>query len=113
MNYTNYKGETKNFLTIDHQHLSNIYWFNRVCNGVSELRLKFITDEIDKRFDGVMLPYNPQCGFKQEIECLEKSGRFIWNSEKTRADIVEYGMVIGYYETQDYIREKNINNIIN
>lgn len=113
MKYTDYTGKTKDFQTIDHSHLSNIYWFNRICNGVSHWRLKIVTDEIDRRFDGVILPYNPQWKFKQEIEYLEKAGRFIWNSEKTRADIIENGVIVGYYESPDYIRDEKLNKLLN
>ncbi len=113
MNYTDYNGHTQDFSTIDHGHLSNIYWFNRICNGVSHSRLKFVIDEIDRRFDGNILPYNPQWRFKQEIEYLEKAGRLIWNSERTKADIVEYGTIVGYYESPDYVRDEKINKLIN
>ena len=115
MNYTNYAGHKQDLSTIDHAHLSNIYWFNMICNNANGRQFKFIMDEIDRRFDGVILPYNPQWKFKQEIEFLEKSGRFRWNPERTRADIVEWshGQIIGYYETPDYVRDKIINKLIN
>jgi hypothetical protein len=54
----------------------------------------------------------PQWQFRNEIFYLEKHGHFVWNQEKTRADIVYRGKVVGYYETPEQLREEKINEIL-
>ena len=49
MNYTNYAGHKQDLSTIDHAHLSNIYWFNMICNNANGRQLKFIMDENENR----------------------------------------------------------------
>ena len=112
MIYKNYKGQKTNFKEVSHDHLSNIYWFNKICNGYNDTTLKFVLDEIKERFNGHLLPYRPQWQFKNEIDFLEKLGHFLWNEEKTKADIIYQGKIIGYYETPDSIRDEKINKLL-
>lgn len=112
MEYKNYKGQSVNFKQLTQGHLSNMYWFNKICNRFSESSLIFIKDEINKRFNGEMLPYNPQWEFKNEIEFLDKNNYFKWNKEKTKADIVYLGQVVGHYETPEYIRETKLKKLL-
>ena len=112
MIYRNYKGERTDFENLTHQHLSNIYWFNKVCNGYSDDKLNLFIDAIRNRFENIILPYNPEYQFIEEIEYLNKRGHLIWNEDKTRADIVYKGKVVGYHETIEYIRDRNIIKIL-
>jgi len=112
MEYTNFKGQKTNFKEVTHSHLSNIYWYNKICNQVSESSLSFITKEIDERFNGVILPYNPQWEFQDEIKFLERNRYFSWNQEKTKADIVYLGQVVGFYETPEFTRNEKIKKIL-
>jgi hypothetical protein len=111
MEYKNYKGQTTNFKNVTQDHLSNIYWFNKICNRYNDDSLRFILDDINERFNGELLPYRPQWQFKAEIEFLEKNGKFVWNEQKNKADIVHHGQIVGYYETPEYLRDEKINKI--
>jgi len=61
---------------MDHQHLSNIYWFNRIINEITSP--KIIMDRITNDFDGSILPYRPKPSFKLEIDELDKRGLLSW-----------------------------------
>lgn len=112
MEYTNYKGEKKTLDQIDQQHLSNIYWFNKIVWNRDDNYLKFILDQINTRFDSIILPYVPQWQFQAEIEHLDKMGFLNWNQEKTRADVIYKGHVVGYYTTPEQLRENKLKEII-
>jgi hypothetical protein len=112
MKHKNYKGQETNFKEVTHDHLSNIYWFNKICNGYDDSYLKFILDEIKERFNGELLPYRPQWQFKNEINHLQLYGHFRWNEEKTKAEIIYRGEIIGFYETPDSIRDEKINKLL-
>jgi len=78
---------------LEHQHLSNIYWFNIILHNRVYL---FVKNELEKRFDGVLLAYRPDVRFDPEIKGLEKKGLLVWNLEKTYGHIVMHdGNVIG------------------
>ena len=113
MNYRNYKGQTLDFKNLTQEHLSNIYWYNTICSELGYTTLQFILDEINDRFNGELLPYRPQWEFRAEINYLEKTGKFIWNEDRTKADIFHLGQKVGYYETPEHTRDKKINEILN
>lgn len=112
MEYTNYKGEKKDLSELDHQHLSNIYWYNKVIFDKNDIYLSIVLDQIRDRFDSKLLPYTPQWQFWQEIEYLDKIGAFVWNESRTEADIVYKFKVIGHYTTPETIRQNKINSIV-
>jgi hypothetical protein len=86
-------GEVKKFSELDHQHLSNILWFNEVLNGWTrkdkvQIELEF---ELMKRFNGVRLLWKPlplpSCRNLQDqteiywikkFASIDKQGRIIW-----------------------------------
>ena len=113
MKYKNYKGQTLDFKNLTQEHLSNIYWYNTICSELGYTTLQFILDEINDRFNGELLPYRPQWEFRAEINYLEKTGKFIWNEDRTKADIFHLGQKVGYYETPEHLRDKKINEILN
>ena len=73
--WTTFDGKQINVSDIDHQHLSNIYWYNLIVYGKpSETAVK----ELNKRFQGEILNYHPLLRFKQEIEYLETHDLLTW-----------------------------------
>ena len=66
-----FDGRAIKYTDLTHQHLSNIYWFNKVIyNRKSELELVVI----DCKHDGVILAYRPTCNFPEELAVLRKLG---------------------------------------
>lgn len=112
MQYTNYKGDKKPLTELEHQHLSNIYWFNTIVWKRTQESLSLILEQIDKRFNGEILPYIPEWQFKNEIEWLESRGHFAWDEDKTEADVVYQGKVVGHYITPQKLRDSKLNQII-
>lgn len=112
MEYTNYKGDKKSLAELDHQHLSNIYWFNKIIWERDDNYLKFILDQIRDRFEGQLLDYIPQWQFKQEIGYLDKMGFLNWNQEHTEADVIYDGHIVGHYIIPEKLRENKINELI-
>lgn len=112
MEYTNYKGEKKSLVELDHQHLSNIYWFNRVVWNRDDNYIQLVLEQIESRFEGKILPYVPQWQFKQEIAILEKLNAFNWNQEHTEADVIYDGHIVGHYIIPEKLRENKINELI-
>lgn len=113
MEYTNYKGEKKQLVNLDHQHLSNIYWFNRIIWSRDDDYLSLILEQIKIRFEGTILPYIPQWQFFSEVQYLDKMDYLVWNDSRTEADIVYFGDVVGHYTTPETIRENKLNDIFN
>ena len=111
---------------MDHQHLSNIYWYNKIVLGYDPKnkadnkpmeRQDLIFEQINGRFNGEILPYKPLLAFQFEIEMLEKNGWLRWNEDKTRAEIV-FPMngdmqVVGYIESPAWVRDKKLEGILN
>lgn len=105
-----FSGEVKDFDKLEHQHLSNIYWFNKILNLFEPQN---IITKIEKEFNGEILPYRPHPDFKQEILSLEKKGYLVWRTnEKLIADISYKGKIVGEFKTRNYIRDEKINQII-
>ncbi len=74
--WTTFKGKRVSLATIDHQHLSNCYWFNRILfnTPVGDFHLLTILSELAERFNGQLLPYRPHIQFTWEIENLREGG---------------------------------------
>jgi hypothetical protein len=77
---------------LEHQHLSNIYWFNVVMHNRV---YTFAINELEKRFNGILLAYRPDIRFDHEITKLEKKGLLVWNRDKSHGHVVLNGNVIG------------------
>ncbi len=113
MKYTTYDKKVIEFDDIDHQHLSNIYWYNKVCLNRSDLNLSHVTKSIDLRFNGIVLPYRPLERFKDEVEYLDRNRMLIWNTDKTKADVIYGDKIVGIYETESYKRDLKIEKLLN
>lgn len=117
MKYRNFYGKAESISEMDQQHLSNIIWYNKVVLK-SFKQLDDFSNEIKLRFNDELLPYKPHHKFKDEIDWLNDNGHFVWNEDKTRADIIIHDVessnnkVIGYYETTEFIRDKKIEEIL-
>ena len=118
---------------MDHQHLSNIYWYNILVLGYdpnnradnkSIERQSLIFEQIDGRFNGEILSYKPLWSFKFEIQMLEKNGWVHWNKDKTHAEIKFNGsignrynppafQVVGYIESPAWVRDQKLEGILN
>lgn len=78
---------------LSHQHLSNIlHYFNLVLDMGN---LQPILTEVNKRFDGVRLPYKPLISFRGEIDELVRKG---YTTGEINADIIVDNQVIGKIE---------------
>jgi hypothetical protein len=69
-------GVVKEFSELDHQHLSNILWFREVFDNNnrdnSDVQME-LTRELQRRFEGVRLPWKP-LPIPNEIRCLNEMG---------------------------------------
>jgi hypothetical protein len=83
-----FDGRTVSFKTVDHQHLSNTYWFMKIYWESVDAQLWQILEEIQNRFEGVVLPYRPRADFYGEIAFLKRKGmigphaKIFWNGEE-------------------------------
>jgi hypothetical protein len=118
--YKSFDGSKRKLEEMDQQHLSNIFWYNTICNGFYPDQMKFVTDLIPE-----LLPYRPHPDFKPEIDYLDLMGHLIWNNDGTWADIVlkkdltfkdktfASGEVVGRMETRNFKRDTIIKDILN
>jgi hypothetical protein len=90
-----FNGKTHTVETMDHQHISNIVWYYKLLVSATrrESTLNLIMSEIQRRFDGEVLPYKPMDSFKMEIDALRRKG-YIQNNGLNE-DIVVDGEKIG------------------
>ena len=58
--------------TIDHQHLSNCYWYLKIIHNEKEADLANLVETAKERFNGQLLPYRPHVDFLYEIKELKK-----------------------------------------
>lgn len=112
MAYTSFNGKKTNLDEMEHQHLSNIYWFNRILNNVQPHRLSFVTNIIDSKFAGEILPYKPHPDFSGEVDRLDQLGLFKWDADRTEAEIWYEGKKVGYFKTKQHERDEKINQIL-
>jgi hypothetical protein len=63
------------FDKIDHQHLSNCWWFLKVFRPEEGKDVReLIKRQLLSRFNGQLLPYRPHIEFKTEIQELDSLG---------------------------------------
>jgi hypothetical protein len=76
---------------ISHQHLSNILWYYELV--VDSIKVTpHIQVELEKRFGGIRLPYNPLLSFPEEIKALVEKG---YTTGELNADIIVNGKWVG------------------
>ncbi len=76
--------------TIDHQHLSNVYWFGVI---VCSTEHSWVLEILRERFNGQLLPYRPHVSFTAEIQHLYRHGHLIWENYKS-GDLVQRGKIM-------------------
>jgi len=97
--WTTWDGVRKNISEIDHQHLSNIIHFMKYVNSNYRYSTKFeITNELYRRFEGVLLPYRPIGTYKPEIDFLQEQGYLVKNDLHNKYDIIIFGEKVGEYQ---------------
>lgn len=69
-----FRGNTILSADMTHQHLSNWCWYNKIVLGRPEEDISFIYEEIENRFGGEILPYNPDKDYFFEIGYLHSKG---------------------------------------
>lgn len=113
MRYTTFENRKVDTDKMDQQHLSNVYWFQKLINGID--CHKEILAQLNNRFDGKILPYRPMPKFRSEIDSLDRLGYLVWKDIDgfTIADIVYKGEIIGSACYTEQIRDILINEIIN
>jgi hypothetical protein len=111
MTYTTFNGTKKEFEDIDHQHISNIYWYNRIVREHTEHELHTIIVKIKDKF-GNTLPYRPHPDFTIEIEALQEMRCLRWSDDKMSADIYFEGRKVGEFHTKEYIRDAKIQTLL-
>ena len=92
-----FKGKKISISTIDHQHLSNCYWYLLVCQGLPKTHRMFkgIREALADRFNGQLLPYRPHVEFDYEIDTLDRMGFLLITSNPRRTIIVFENEVVG------------------
>lgn len=85
-----FKGKTVSGDTIDHQHLSNVYWFGLIIANIEHV---WALDLLRERFNGQLLPYRPHVEFKMEIEHLYSKGLLHWEPFSS-GDLVQRGKIL-------------------
>ena len=76
--WVTFQGKPKLVSEIDHQHLSNMYWFHLIF---WDKKLQWVIDEINDRFNGQILHYRPHLQFESEIQGLEDRGMIRWTTD--------------------------------
>lgn len=91
--WTTFQGKSVSFDTIDHQHLSNCYWFARVIWNVPEtdLHLLHIENKLAERFNGQLLPYRPHRDFGFEINELKRKRYLSHDNQNPNRIIIHNG----------------------
>jgi len=94
--WTTFQGKKVSSDTIDHQHLSNCYWYLRVIHGLrpDSWMMVGIKKKLAERFNGQLLPYRPHVDFEYEINELNKRG-LLFKVGPNKTAIVIDGEVIG------------------
>ena len=82
---------------LDHQHLSNIYWYHKLVFDIEHV---WALDLIRGQFNGQLLPYSPHVDFTPEIQALEQKGILHWHPTSTGeaitvGSLIHNGQTIG------------------
>lgn len=71
---------------LDHQHLSNIIWYGKVFNSFTKLITLALMDQIDERFNGVLLPWKPlpipfEVSTLRGMRMIDENDNIVYNGE--------------------------------
>lgn len=72
--HTTFHGKHIPLDAIDHQHLSNIIWYNTVVLDYPVESCRDFLNELKNNFNGQLLPYRPHVDFYQEHNVLRTKG---------------------------------------
>jgi hypothetical protein len=73
--WTSFDGRQSKLIDLDHQHLSNIFWWNKICAPNVKTDALAV---INLKHGGVIKSYQPNLDFKDEIKYLEDNGYLYW-----------------------------------
>jgi len=80
MKWTTFNGRVVTIEEIDHQHLSNIFWYFKIVIGDLTHLPSELTKVLNSRFNGQLMEYRPHLQFENEIKFLEDHGMLWWTS---------------------------------
>lgn len=103
MSRLSFNKKEGDFDKIDHQHLSNCWWFVKIFddeNGTHKDVLELTKRQMVDRFNGQPLPYRPHIGNVAEIKKLEELDMLRERLDEHHVyDIVWKGKKIGEIRT--------------
>ena len=88
-----FDGRAIKYSNLEHQHLSNIYWFNTIHHNRGRYYDVSLMEELDNRFKGKILSYKPLKRFKGEIDGLRRIGCILKNNNQEL--IIFNGNIVG------------------
>lgn len=94
MEWITFQGKKVSTETIDHQHLSNAYWFALIILNQNSEQLADFVNAMKSRFNGQILPYRPHVDFTYEINKLGDMG-LVKMVRNKKYEIVFKGEVVG------------------
>lgn len=100
IDWMTFEGQIHKLSEIDHQHLTNIYYWTHYLHpewyaDTVKYRIKIT---IDQRFDGELLDYKPLRRFKDEMKLLELRGWLCEDDEYFRTNVIINGKMVGYVD---------------
>jgi len=108
-----FDGRVVSLDEISHEHLSNIYWFNKLINaawndvsGWKAYEHKLVTKVLAEKWNSVLLNYSPHRNSKEEIKLLDERGYLEWYFDENgikKAKIFEEPLFI---HTSTPVRER-------
>jgi hypothetical protein len=97
LRWRTYDGETVTLDEIDHQHFSNVYWFQKIINNRDMKQNSEFVKTLAERFDGEILPYRPPISFKYEMSKLIEGNHIQRDpDDPLTVNIVYKGEVVGH-----------------
>lgn len=97
--WNTFQGRPVSLVSIDQQHLSNVYWYMIIVLGMPSSELFQVQEQLDDRYNGQLLPYRPHPSFTHEIQTLNNKGMLLLREESctdmTIYDIIYNETVIG------------------
>lgn len=122
-----FDGRVVSLDEISHEHLSNIYWFNKLINaawndvsGWKAYEHKLVTKVLAEKWNSVLLKYSPHPQSKEEIRLLESRSLLEWYFDDKgikRAKIYDSintatRKIIGEFCEPEWIRYEKISEIL-
>lgn len=93
-NQHSFDGTVNSHDTMSHRHLSNCVWHFRIWKNAPDSSLRHFFETLDRRFDGVLLPFQPLLKFEAEINALRAAG-MVERVDEYKSNIRWKGKIIG------------------